>query len=149
MCGLVFNQFDVNKDGVIDQAEVELAVMSFYNQVNKRLPGWQEPPKRARIKSALAMFDANRDGVLSKREFCEFIKGLANFGPAMIGKATADNALRQVGALPATAFALNELQKRAPQILTAIGMGPVANLPPVFLAPLVGVVGKLVKGLVP
>lgn len=45
----------------------QVAILHLYNVVNKRLPGWQEPPTRVRIKAALAEFDTNHDGVLNKQ----------------------------------------------------------------------------------
>lgn len=39
-----------------------------YNMVNKRLPGWQDPPSRKLIREALHNFDSNKDGVLDPRE---------------------------------------------------------------------------------
>ena len=39
-----------------------------YNMVNKRLPGWQDPPSRKKIQEALHAFDSNKDGVLDPRE---------------------------------------------------------------------------------
>lgn len=39
-----------------------------YNMVNKRLPGWQDPPSRKKIQEALHNFDSNKDGVLDPRE---------------------------------------------------------------------------------
>ena len=39
-----------------------------YNMVNKRLPGWQDPPSRKVIQEALHAFDSNKDGVLDPRE---------------------------------------------------------------------------------
>ncbi len=45
----------------------QVAILHLYNVVNKRLPGWQEPPTRVRIKAALAEFDTNHDSVLNKQ----------------------------------------------------------------------------------
>lgn len=45
----VFDKVDYNKNGLIEPLEVEVAVLSLYNIVNKRLPGWQDPPTRDEI----------------------------------------------------------------------------------------------------
>jgi hypothetical protein len=37
----VFEKVDYNKNGLIEPLEVEVAILSLYNIVNKRLPGWQ------------------------------------------------------------------------------------------------------------
>lgn len=47
----------------------QVAVLNLYNVVNKRLPGWQDPPTRARIKAALLEYDYNKDSVLNQ-EVC-------------------------------------------------------------------------------
>ncbi len=44
-----------------------MAVLNLYNVVNKRLPGWQDPPTRARIKAALLEYDYNKDSVLNQQ----------------------------------------------------------------------------------
>ena len=48
-----------------------------YNMVNKRLPGWQDPPSRKAIQEALRAFDSNKDGVLDPREVRTFEKKLS------------------------------------------------------------------------
>ena len=48
----------------------QVAILNLYNIVNKRLPGWQDPPTRARIKTALKEYDTNQDGVLNQEVLC-------------------------------------------------------------------------------
>lgn len=45
----VFTKVDYNRNGLIEPLEVEVAVLNLYNIVNKRLPGWQDPPSRDEI----------------------------------------------------------------------------------------------------
>lgn len=42
-------QVDRNKNGVIEEVEIEVAVYKLYNIINKRLPGWKDPPSRSQI----------------------------------------------------------------------------------------------------
>ena len=104
---------------------------------------------RAQIKKALALFDTNKDGVLSEREFNEFAKDLVQAGPDAFFKRTARNYVMTTGVLPAAAFALKAAQKHAPSLLKGMGLDPIANVPPVFLAPLIGATVKAVRGLIP
>ncbi len=48
----------------------QVAILNLYNIVNKRLPGWQDPPTRARIKTALKEYDTNQDFVLNQEVLC-------------------------------------------------------------------------------
>ena len=150
MINKVFSIVDVNGNGVIEDTEVEVVVMSLYNQVNKRLPGWQDPPSRAQIRKALAAFDTNRDGVLSKHEFCSFAKDLVNAGPSAVFQRTAMNAAKTMAGMPAAAIAMKQLQKRAPELLGLVGLGPLVKAMPVeVLAPFIGVATKFVRGMIP
>ena len=56
-------------------------ILQMYNMVNKRLPGWQDPPSRKKIQEALHAFDSNKDGVLDPREvrICFFFFFLRRF----------------------------------------------------------------------
>jgi hypothetical protein len=40
---------DVDNSGYVEAMEVEVAIYRLYNIINKRLPGWQDPPKRTEI----------------------------------------------------------------------------------------------------
>ncbi len=60
------NIFPCTQPDLVSTA-AQVAILHLYNVVNKRLPGWQEPPTRVRIKAALAEFDTNHDSVLNKQ----------------------------------------------------------------------------------
>ena len=62
----VFHQVDYNKDGRLEPLEIEIAILKVYNIINKRLPGWQNPPTRAQIRTALKVFDVDGNGALDK-----------------------------------------------------------------------------------
>ena len=78
----------------------QVAVLNLYNIVNKRLPGWQDPPTRARIKAALLEYDCNKDSVLNQ-EACVSrlpvelagLGGLARPRPRSVTKQWFSNAL--------------------------------------------------------
>jgi len=116
-----------------------------YNMVNKRLPGWQDPPSRKKIQEALHAFDSNKDGVLDPREFQAFAHNMVSTGPdaffARIGK----NAVVNVGVLPASATVLKKLATE----FDIAGLAKMAGVPDVLLAPALGVIAKAVRGIVP
>ena len=62
----MFNQVDYNNDGRLDPLEIEIAILHVYNVINKRLPGWQNPPTRKQIQTALTVFDVDGNGTLDK-----------------------------------------------------------------------------------
>lgn len=62
----VFHQVDYNNDGRLEPLEIEIAILKVYNIINKRLPGWQNPPTRAQIRTALSVFDVDGNGALDK-----------------------------------------------------------------------------------
>ena len=62
----VLLQVDYNKDGRLEALEVEIAILKLYNIINKRLPGWQNPPTRPKIQEALKLFDEDGNGTLDK-----------------------------------------------------------------------------------
>jgi hypothetical protein len=66
LCNLVFKQVDYNNDGKLEPLEIEIAVLKMYNIINKRLPGWQNPPSRAKIRETLKLFDEDGNGSLDK-----------------------------------------------------------------------------------
>ncbi len=135
---------DYNKNGVIEDVEVEVAVLKLYHQVNRRLPGIQDPPSRETIRKALLAFDSNRDGVLDKREFTSFVQNVVTLGPDKFFK----NIIVNTGVLPAAAVAFKKLSGTGlAQYIPA--MAQMAGIPPVILAPLMGVVTKTVRGLIP
>lgn len=49
MCYSMFDKVDRDKSGYIEAIEVEVAIYRLYNIINKRLPGWQDPPTRQQI----------------------------------------------------------------------------------------------------
>jgi len=122
----------------------QVAVLKLYHGINKRLPGIQEPPTRDAIRKALLAFDSNRDGVLSKSEFVSFVQNVVTLGPDKFFK----NVIVNTGVLPAAAVAFKKISNSGvAQYIPA--MAQMAGIPPVVLAPLMGVVGKTVRGLIP
>ena len=105
---------------------------------SRRLPGIQNPPSREAIRKALLAFDSNRDGVLDKREFVSFIQNVVTLGPDKFLKNLAVN----TGVLPAAAVALKKLSGTGlANYIPALAQ--MAGIPPVILAPLVGVVRQV------
>ena len=64
---VVLLQVDYNKDGRLEALEIEIAILKLYNIINKRLPGWQNPPTRPKIQEALKLFDEDGNGTLDKQ----------------------------------------------------------------------------------
>ena len=69
----IFNQYDKNKNGVICEKELTLAIKTFAE--GKGIP----VPNTERIKKIFIKLDTNKDGALSFEEFKVFIeKSLLN-----------------------------------------------------------------------
>jgi len=49
MCARIFKSVDRDHSNSLSQIEIEVAVYQLYNIINKRLPGWQDPPSRVDI----------------------------------------------------------------------------------------------------
>lgn len=106
--------------------------------VNKRLPGWEDPPSRQKIQETLAAFDTDKNGKLDKKEFKEFVKGLTKSGPDALFSRLGKNMAGQAAILPGAAIVA---QKALP--------GSLGQMPAHFLAPLIGTTFKTIRGLVP
>jgi len=76
VAGRVFNQVDVNKDGVVDRDEAYEMVLIMYVFINRRAP--VKPPKRATVNKLFDEADADGSGVLSKDEFVTLASTLAS-----------------------------------------------------------------------
>lgn len=53
MCYTIFRRVDADNSGFIEAIEVEVAIYRLYNIINKRIPGWQDPPSRSQIQVQL------------------------------------------------------------------------------------------------
>merc|ERR1711963_946219 len=89
MCDRAFEKIDIDSNGQLDHLELQLAVYELYNRLNKRLPGWSDPPSRDLILDALKKFDKDGNMKLDKDEFHEFAKEFitagSSFSPAFPG----------------------------------------------------------------
>eukprot|EP00775_Hariotina_reticulata_P012732 gene12732-12862_t len=131
------------QNGLIEPLEVEVAVLNLYNIVNKRLPGWQDPPTRDAIQQSLKAFDDNHNGALDPDEFERFAKSLMHAGPDVFFARVGKDAMVKTALLPAVTMGLKSGAGRVP------GMEGVKDLPLAVLAPAVGVVFSAVRALVP
>lgn len=102
-------QVDYNKNGVIEAIEVEVAILHLYNLVNKRLPGWQDPPSRQEIINALRAYDEDGNGTLDEKEFEELAKSLMRTGPDAFFARVGKSAVVNTAFLPAAAVAVQKL----------------------------------------
>ena len=105
--------------------------------VNKRLPGWEDPPTRLKIQEAIAAFDTDKNGRLDKKEFKEFVKGLTKSGPDALFSRLGKNMAGQAAILPGAA------------ILAQKALPGFDKVPAHFLAPLLGTTYKSIRGLIP
>lgn len=143
MCGLVFKKVDYNKNGQIEPLEVEVAILSLYNIVNKRLPGWQDPPSRDEIQAALRAFDADSNGSLNEPEFERFARSLMKSGPDMFFARVGKDAIVKTALLPTLTMGIKQASSKTP------GLEPIKDVPLAVLAPAVGVVFQAVRALIP
>eukprot|EP00877_Chromochloris_zofingiensis_P011848 jgi/Chrzof1/6917/Cz02g03100.t1 len=144
MCRRVFNKVDYNKNGQIEPLEVEVAVLQLYNIVNKRLPGWQDPPTRPKIQAALETFDADHNGSLNPQEFERFAKSLLKAGPDTFFARVGKDALIKTALIPSLSLGV----KRAAQALPGL-REHVGNVPLAVMAPALGVIFSAVRSLIP
>lgn len=85
-----------------------------YNLINKRLPGWQDPPKRAEIMNALRAYDEDGNGTLDEKEFELFARSLMKTGPDAFFARVGKSAVVQTAFLPAAAAAVQKLTPNSP-----------------------------------
>mmetsp|Transcript_6799 Transcript_6799/g.16412 ORF Transcript_6799/g.16412 Transcript_6799/m.16412 type:complete len:180 (+) Transcript_6799:142-681(+) len=116
MCDRAFEKIDQDKNNLLDHLELQLAVYELYNLLNKRLPGWSDPPTRDKVLEALREFDKDGNMKLDKDEFHEFAKFFIKGGDSFFkrfGQDTATNAVM----IPAV----------APMAKNIVGMGAVPD----------------------
>ncbi|EIE19030.1 hypothetical protein COCSUDRAFT_67940 [Coccomyxa subellipsoidea C-169] len=141
LCEQVFNQVDYSNDGKLEALEIEVAILKLYNIINKRLPGWQNPPTRAQIRAALKVFDIDGNGYLDKTEFVAFASDLVHSGPDTFFARVGKEAMIRTTIVPGAAHLI---QRYCGGLL-----GPVGNAPLHIFAPAVGVIFGAVRGLIP
>uniref|UniRef100_A0A383V315 EF-hand domain-containing protein n=1 Tax=Tetradesmus obliquus TaxID=3088 RepID=A0A383V315_TETOB len=143
MCKRVFKKVDYNNNGLIEPLEVEVAILALYNIINKRLPGWQDPPNRDAIQAALKSFDDDHNGALDDREFERFAKSLMSTGPDMFFARVGKDAVVKTALLPALTVGVKKAGGELP------GMEGLKDVPLAVLAPALGVAFNAIKALVP
>lgn len=120
-----------------------MAILSLYNVINKRLPGWQDPPTRDAIQAALKAFDDDHNGSLDQPEFERFAKSLMSTGPDMFFARVGKDAVVKTALLPALTVGIKKGSSGVP------GLQSMQDVPLAVLAPAVGVVFNAVKALIP
>eukprot|EP00882_Tetradesmus_deserticola_P007172 GHRQ01007551.1.p1 GENE.GHRQ01007551.1~~GHRQ01007551.1.p1 ORF type:complete len:155 (+),score=53.73 GHRQ01007551.1:275-739(+) len=143
MCKRVFRKVDYNSNGLIEPLEVEVAILTLYNIVNKRLPGWQDPPTRDAIQAALKSFDDDHNGALDAAEFERFAKSLMSTGPDMFFARVGKDAVVKTALLPALTMGVKRAAAGMP------GLEGIKDVPLAVLAPAIGVAFNAVRALVP
>ncbi|CAL5224596.1 g7307 [Coccomyxa viridis] len=139
----IFNQVDYNNNGRLEPVEIEIAILKVYNIINKRLPGWQNPPTRKQIQTALTVFDVDGNGTLDKWEFYEFTKSMTSSGPDTFFKRVGTSAVIRTAFIPGVTHLLQRAARESGQF------GKFGNAPLAIMAPALGVVGGALRGLLP
>mmetsp|Transcript_11196 Transcript_11196/g.33582 ORF Transcript_11196/g.33582 Transcript_11196/m.33582 type:complete len:152 (+) Transcript_11196:298-753(+) len=134
-----FHRVDADKNGRLDPIEVEVAVLHVYNIINKRLPGWQDPPSSKEVKKAVQVFGGGA-GFLDEGQFVEFARTLVKNGPDTFFRRVGTNAVLRTGVMPGITYMV---KKYAGEMLR------VQNVPAVVLAPALGVLTGSIRGLLP
>ncbi|GBF95782.1 hypothetical protein Rsub_08218 [Raphidocelis subcapitata] len=142
MCRRVFKKVDYNGDGQIEPLEVEVAVLTLYSQVNKRLPGWQDPPTRDAIQAALRAFDTDGSGSLNEKEFEDFARSLMKSGPDQFFARVGKDAIVKTALLPTLSMGIKNSADQ-------LGIAQLKDVPLAVLAPAVGCVFGAVRALIP
>mmetsp|Transcript_26814 Transcript_26814/g.58438 ORF Transcript_26814/g.58438 Transcript_26814/m.58438 type:complete len:174 (+) Transcript_26814:204-725(+) len=131
-----FDKIDSNKNGKLDELELQLAIYEVYNLLNKRFPGWSDPPDRAFVLDCLKKFDENNDKTLDKAEFNKFILYVLQEGPQNFYKRIAGDVTAKAGILPTA----------TPVLKKALGLDLV---PDAVLAPIIGQASNTLTGFGP
>ena len=134
-CSAAFSRVDHDKNGELDVSEVKAAIYELYNALNKRLPGWEDPPSTEDIKKAMATVDADNNGKLNKEEWMKFCDEFFKDGPKFFKRMTG-GVSRNVGVLPAAA-------KASKQALGTVG----SAIPESCVAGVMSTATKLVAGI--
>eukprot|EP00892_Ulva_mutabilis_P003518 jgi/Ulvmu1/1538/UM011_0268.1 len=142
MCNRIFHVVDVDKSGFIEALEVEVAIYRMYNIINKRIPGWNDPPSRSEVLAALQSFDSNHDQRLDEAEFFEFSRSLVKNGPDMFFARVGRDAAVHTAIIPVATRGLQG-------VASASGMSSLANVPLHIAAPVVGSLFRAARALVP
>eukprot|EP00238_Polyblepharides_amylifera_P010853 CAMPEP_0196585522 /NCGR_PEP_ID=MMETSP1081-20130531/50988_1 /TAXON_ID=36882 /ORGANISM="Pyramimonas amylifera, Strain CCMP720" /LENGTH=147 /DNA_ID=CAMNT_0041907097 /DNA_START=147 /DNA_END=590 /DNA_ORIENTATION=- len=129
ICDRAFEKIDQDHNSKLDRFELQLAVYEVYNLLNKRFPGWSDPPSRDVVLEGLKKFDKDGDMNLNKEEFfnfmCEFLVEGSNFFKRVSGDVAKNSAI-----VPAV----------TPFVKRALGMGEV---PDKVLGPMIGSVTNM------
>lgn len=136
---------------------VHASQSQLYNLINKRLPGWQDPPRRNEIMEALRAYDEDGNGTLDEKEFEAFARSLMKTGPDAFFSRVGKSAVVHTAFLPAAAVAVQKLTPNSavratscnPPLYTRLIHTQVGNTPLHFLAPIIGTVAGALRGLVP
>ncbi|KAG1675674.1 hypothetical protein FOA52_002383 [Chlamydomonas sp. UWO 241] len=139
LCDRVFERADVDKSGFVEALELEICVLYVFSALNKRVPGWQDPPSRAKIHEAMAAFDYDGNKKLDKKEFQAFVKTLINTGP--------DAFFSRIGRSMAVSTAF--VPAAASLVKRGASETPVGNMPLAVLAPMLGTFSQTIRSLLP
>lgn len=125
MTDRAFDKIDTNKNGKLDEMELQLAIYEVYNLLNKRFPGWSDPPNRVFVLECLKNFDVDNDKHLDKEEFNKFILFILKEGTQNFYKRVAGDVTTKAGLLPTA----------TPVVKKALGLD---LIPDSVLAPIIG-----------
>ncbi|KAK3250724.1 hypothetical protein CYMTET_39907 [Cymbomonas tetramitiformis] len=104
-----------------------------YNMLNKRFPGWSDPPTRATVVEAIKKYDRDGDMLFDKDEFHTFMSEFLYEHSQVLWARMVKSVGTQVGLLPAA----------APSVKSAVGLP--AAVPDSVLSPIIATVSKAIK----
>eukprot|EP00294_Goniomonas_avonlea_P004034 CAMPEP_0114549744 /NCGR_PEP_ID=MMETSP0114-20121206/5688_1 /TAXON_ID=31324 /ORGANISM="Goniomonas sp, Strain m" /LENGTH=267 /DNA_ID=CAMNT_0001734441 /DNA_START=202 /DNA_END=1005 /DNA_ORIENTATION=- len=125
----VFDQCDVDNSGSISHAELYVGVLLVYNEINRRFPGYHDPPTSEEVMEALMKYDMDGNGTLDRHEFAQLAHSLGDLGGAYM-KLLAKQLAWTCAALPAAAYGIKRL--------LALRIPQAEHIPVFLLAPVLG-----------
>eukprot|EP00271_Cylindrocystis_brebissonii_P004944 TRINITY_DN16908_c0_g1_i1.p1 TRINITY_DN16908_c0_g1~~TRINITY_DN16908_c0_g1_i1.p1 ORF type:complete len:158 (-),score=29.70 TRINITY_DN16908_c0_g1_i1:712-1185(-) len=122
------DQPGVEIEKTMNFAELYIAILLVYNEMNKLLTTHMDPPKRGEVNKLLQEFDTNKDGVLNRDEFEHLMHHFVQYE----GKRTLVKLFAGLLITPALVFGSKYVMRQVPAVGPVYDRIPRAVLMAVF-----------------